>query len=153
MNKLIRFALTLTLLSCVFGTGIYVGRSYDAHPLPRFKQNPAFRQRLLNNFAHKLNLTKEQKISLESVLESQRTKFESLRTEIHPKFEEMHKETQMLIRNILNEQQQSKFDEIKDELMPNPLKRMHRDYRDTHHDKNRHKIWPDSDMKMEERTE
>ena len=141
MNKLIKFALVLLLVSCVFGAGIHVGYSYCTPPHPNFRPHPAFRDKMLSNFSNKLHLTKEQKDAVALVLESQREKFDSLREELHPKFESMHTETQNLIRQILNQEQQKEFDKIRDNLMPNPLHIMKQRHHKQH---GKQDIWPRS---------
>ena len=74
-----------------------------------------FEQRLLDRFSSKLHLTPEQRTQVAAILEVKRSKMDALRTEIKPRFEEIRTSTSAEIRQLLNPDQQQRFDTMEAE--------------------------------------
>ena len=73
--------------------------------------NPEHPQkRMLERFKSELNLTPEQQQRVAAILEEKRSKIDTLRVQMRPKFEEIRNATQAEIRPFLTPEQQKKFD-------------------------------------------
>src|SRR6266487_774365 len=70
---------------------------------------------LLNKLDRKLHLSPDQKKDVEKILEESREKLKAIRNDVHPKFEEIRKETDGEIRKLLTAEQQMKFDAMRRE--------------------------------------
>lgn len=70
---------------------------------------------MLERFSSRLDLTPEQKKVIGDILEENRQKIMSLRTEIRPRFEEIRRSTSEDIRRQLTPGQQKKFDAMQTE--------------------------------------
>ncbi len=71
-----------------------------------------FEHYLLDQFSSKLQLTEEQRGKVAAILEAKRKKVDALRAEIKPRFEEIRTSTSGEIRQLLNPDQQKKFDQL-----------------------------------------
>ena len=118
------FGFALGVASAKFG-----GRL--CHPGPRHDRGPQFGppgfddpgrsmggarkhgpDKFLKRFASDLSLTDEQQTSVSAIFEKQREKLEALHNEIFPKFDSVREDTRKQIRDVLNPEQQTKFDAI-----------------------------------------
>lgn len=68
--------------------------------------------RMLKKFDRKLNLNDSQKQQTATILEESRQKMKAFQNETLPKFDQIRAETRAKIREILNPDQQKKFDEM-----------------------------------------
>lgn len=71
-------------------------------------------ERMVRRLSSKLDLSAEQRKRLEAIIESKRGRLEALRTEMHPRFEEIRESTRAEIRGILDERQRAKFEKIEE---------------------------------------
>ena len=71
-----------------------------------------FKEKMMDRFSKKLNLTSEQREKISSIFESSRQEIQKMQAEIKPRFEEIRTSTNAKIREVLNPEQQKKFDEM-----------------------------------------
>jgi Spy/CpxP family protein refolding chaperone len=92
----------------------FAGARYSAphFPYKRWEKRGEFKEKMMERFSKKLNLTQEQRAEISSIFEEGRKKIEEMQSEMRPKFEEMRAETNAKIRAILDPGQQKKFDEM-----------------------------------------
>ena len=69
-----------------------------------------FQQEMLEQFSKQLTLTTDQRQRVAEILQSKQARIEALRSEIHPKFDEIRNTTRSEIRQLLTPEQQQKFD-------------------------------------------
>ena len=104
-------------ISCAIGivAGAVLGGAMARCHWHRFGREEGQYNRLLERFSSKLDLTAEQKTQVAAILETKRQKIKALRSEIHPKFEEIRYSTNEEIRKLLAPRQQEKFDKLRSE--------------------------------------
>ncbi|MBI2890622.1 MAG: hypothetical protein HYY13_07540 [Nitrospirae bacterium] len=68
---------------------------------------------LLEKFTSQLDLTTEQKAQIASILEANRRKVDSLRSEVHPRFDEIRSSADSEIAKLLTPEQQVEFEKMK----------------------------------------
>ena len=107
--------------------GFAVAKSCGPRMFHRHGDGTHFQQRLLDRFSSKLQLTPEQRTQVAAILEAKRQKMDALRAEIKPRFEEIRISTSGEIRQLLNPDQQPRFDAMETEWAARK-KRFH-DYR------------------------
>jgi len=101
------FALTF-LLGIVVGSGGILFYAWHTGLLhPRF--NP---DRFVRHLTRELNLNSTQVDQIRSILEESGKKMRDLREQQRPQFDAVHTETQGRIRQVLNPEQATKFDEM-----------------------------------------
>lgn len=71
---------------------------------------------LLKKFSTRLNLTEEQKQKVGAILEAKREKIRTIRHDMKPRFDEIWQNTREEIRQVLNPEQQKKFEALNAEL-------------------------------------
>ena len=95
--------------------GFAVARVCPFGRFPHHRGGGHFEQRLLDRFSSKLQLTSEQRTQVATILEAKRQKMDALRAEIKPRFEEIRTSTSGEIRQLLNPDQQQRFDAMEAE--------------------------------------
>ena len=105
-------AVAFVLGGCV---GLAVARGCALRMLHHHRGAAHVQQRMLNRFSSKLQLNPEQRSHVAAILETKRQKLEALRTEIRPRFEEIRTSTSAEIRQLLNPEQQKRFDAMEAE--------------------------------------
>jgi Spy/CpxP family protein refolding chaperone len=69
-------------------------------------------QHMLDKFSRELKLTDEQKPKVAAIFEEKRRKIEAIRSEVHPRYDAIHRSASDEIRRLLTPEQQAKFDEM-----------------------------------------
>lgn len=94
------------LLGCVVSASIvHYSWMHPTDPATRY-------QHMLNRFSHKLHLSDDQRTKVDVIFKTQHEKIMSLRAEVGPRFEEVHRSASQEIRQLLTPEQQTKFDEM-----------------------------------------
>ncbi len=81
-----------------------------------WKNPEKFHERMMQQFASKLQLTPDQQQKVSTLLDDARAQIDALRKEIHPKFEAVRNASRTRIRQLLTSDQQKKFDQMSAEL-------------------------------------
>ena len=74
------------------------------------------KDRLVNKFCKKLDLTSEQREKLCAIMDKHRKSMQALRKEMDPKFDNMKEALKKEINLILNDEQKKKFEELHKKL-------------------------------------
>jgi hypothetical protein len=125
-NPTTRKAITLVLLVFVLGVAIgAVGislvnrRVYGALGRPQAAdqprpgdQRPKGRTRLVKNLTVDLDLNAEQQKELTSILENTQSRYDAIRQQMNPQFDEVRQQSRDHIRQILTPEQRPKFDDF-----------------------------------------
>ena len=95
-------------LAAVLAVGILLGaglmRAVDSRPFGR--------GRLLAHLSRRLHLSAEQRSEVERIVEAKRRKLDALRSELHPRFDEVRESARREIRKLLDARQQEEFDRL-----------------------------------------
>lgn len=70
-------------------------------------------ERILERFSSRLDLTAEQKQQVAALLQSKRSKVDTLRSQTKPQFDDIRNSTDAEISRILTPEQQAKFEKMK----------------------------------------
>jgi Spy/CpxP family protein refolding chaperone len=117
-NPASRKAIGLLLL--VFVLGIAFGalgltlmnrRVYGARPNAR-QQGPSGPTRVVNRLTRDLDLTADQQKRLSEILANTQTRYNAIRQQMNPQFDQVRSEGREQIRQILTPEQQPKLDEF-----------------------------------------
>jgi Spy/CpxP family protein refolding chaperone len=103
-----------------FLLGLVAGGGWGAWYLsehPHAWGKPGAREaRLLRQFTHELDLTKDQRQAVAAILQSQRDKIKTIRSEIRPRMEGIRDEAGGEIRALLAPDQQKRFDVLQQHM-------------------------------------
>lgn len=117
-TTLLRYLLPALLVIAAFFGGTLVGRdSCYSRPFD-FKHRKEMRQQALDRMSETLQLSAEQRSEVETILVEQGKNFRQLREEIHPKFKELHHQTNARILAVLDQGQAEIFKSSSDKLLP-----------------------------------
>jgi hypothetical protein len=100
-------------LGCATGAaldGVYRSRAASASRTEEGRKRDA--EAHFNKMRADLNLSDEQATKIRGVLEETRNEYRQLRTELRPRFDEPRLKARARIRELLNDDQRRKFDEI-----------------------------------------
>ncbi|MDD5085243.1 MAG: periplasmic heavy metal sensor [Candidatus Omnitrophica bacterium] len=102
-------------ISIVIGflVGAFYGQLSGRPHFPKPGEHGRMKAKMVEHLSKDLNLTAEQKTQVEGIFEAKHPQMLALQAEIQPKFEALRRATDAEIRQILNPDQQKKFDEIK----------------------------------------
>lgn len=115
---LVRYLLPALLVIAAFAGGTLIGRdSCYSRPFD-FKHRKEMRQHALDRMSDTLDLSDQQRTQIETILVEQGKNFRALREEIHPKFRELHRQTNERIISVLNQGQAEIFKSSSDKLLP-----------------------------------
>ena len=118
MNKLkvwagILLVFFLGALAGSLGTGAYL-----KHRIERFSRgrHPPIRVVLMKKLAHELDLTQTQRLEIEMILDQLETKLHELRQKHRPELEGVFGHSFDMIKEKLDQEQRSKFDDLREEM-------------------------------------
>ena len=113
----------IALLVVVFVLGVAFGalgltvmnrRVYGARPVPRptssRQPGPAGQPRAVNRMTHDLDLTADQQKQLSEILANTQARYNTIRQQMDPQFDEARAQGRDQIRRILTSEQQAKFE-------------------------------------------
>src|SRR5579864_990170 len=116
-NPASRKAIGLLLLVFVLGVAIGAlgltlmnGRVYGARPNPR--QGTPGPTRVVNRLTRDLDLTADQQKRLSEILANTQARYNAIRQQMNPQFDQVRSEGREQIRQILTPEQQPKLDEF-----------------------------------------
>jgi len=84
--------------------------------------------KVTDRLAHALKLAPDQKDKVQSIIDDSFKRMTALREQVRPQFKDIRESARLAIRQILNPDQQAKFDRISQEQE----KRLERKYDDSH---------------------
>ncbi len=106
-----RQALPALALGLVLGAALGRWAHWRHHP----RDPQARHARMVERFNRALDLSDQQKPKVSAILETKRRKLDALRTEAHPRFEEIRRSAKEDIRKILTQDQLPKFEKLEAE--------------------------------------
>jgi len=109
----------IALLLLVFGLGVAFGalglrlmsgRVYGARTAPRAQS--AGDHRVVNRLTHDLDLTPDQQTQVSDILTGMQVRYNAIRQEMNPQFDEVRSQGREQMRQILTPEQRPKLDEF-----------------------------------------
>lgn len=105
------------------GTGVYMKNRFE-----KFVRGGPPKGMILEKLSSELDLTESQKKEIEIILDDSQKKLHKIRKKVHPEIEKIIEASHGRIREKLDKDQQTKFDEMHKKFMKRFRKKMHKKF-------------------------